>query len=91
MVPCVLVIGGGGSIGAATVQLLSTFKPAALHVIDLSENYLAELVRNLRSRPAGLAVEDFRTLPLDYGSPLMRGFLQAAEPYDICWRRLSAW
>ena len=79
----VLVIGGGGSIGAATVQLLSTFRPAALHVIDLSENYLAELVRNLRSRPEGLSVDDFRTLPLDYGSPLMRGFLQATEPYDV--------
>lgn len=79
----VLVVGGGGSIGSATVQLLSGFNPRALHVIDLSENYLAELVRNLRGRPEGLAVEDFRTLPLDYGSPLMRGFLQAAEPYDV--------
>ena len=79
----VLVIGGGGSIGAATIQLLATFRPAALHVIDLSENYLAELVRSLRGRPDGLAVEDFRTLPLDYGSPLMQSFLAAAAPYDI--------
>lgn len=79
----VLVIGGGGSIGSATVQLLSGFRPRTLHVIDLSENYLAELVRNLRGRRDGLPVEDFRTLPLDYGSPLMRAFLAAAEPYDI--------
>ena len=79
----VLAIGGGGSIGSATVRLLSGFRPRALHVIDLSENYLAELVRDLRGRPEGLAVEDFRTLPLDYGSPLMRAFLQAAEPYDV--------
>jgi len=79
----ILVVGGGGSIGGATVQLLSTFRPRTLHIIDLSENYLAELVRNLRGRADGLAVEDFRTLPLDYGSPLMRGFLAAAEPYDI--------
>ncbi len=79
----VLVIGGGGSIGSATVQLLSAFQPRTLHVIDLSENYLAELVRNLRGRRNGLGVEDFRTLPLDYGSPLMRSFLAAASPYDI--------
>lgn len=79
----VLVVGGGGSIGSATVQLLSGFRPRTLHVIDLSENYLAELVRNLRGRPDGLSVEDFRTLPLDYGSPLMRAFLEAAPPYDI--------
>lgn len=64
----------GGPIGSATVSLLSGFHPRALHVVDLSENYLAELVRNLRGRPEGLAVEDFRTLPLDYGSPLMRAF-----------------
>lgn len=79
----VLVVGGAGSIGSATIQLLSEFRPRALHVIDLSENYLAELVRNLRGRPGGLAVEDFRSLPLDYGSPLMRAFLAAADPYDI--------
>jgi FlaA1/EpsC-like NDP-sugar epimerase len=78
----VLVIGGGGSIGGATVQLLSTFRPRAIHVIDASENYLADLVRNLRGRTQGLEVEDFRTLPLNYGSPLMRSFLEAAEPYD---------
>lgn len=79
----VLVIGGGGSIGSATVSLLSGFRPRTLHIIDTSENYLAELVRNLRGRPEGLAVEDFRTLPLDYGSRLMRAFLAVSGPYDI--------
>lgn len=79
----VLVVGGGGSIGSATVHRLSGFGPRTLHVVDLSENYLAELVRNLRGRPEGLEVEDFRTLPLDYGSPLMGAFLEAAPRYDI--------
>jgi FlaA1/EpsC-like NDP-sugar epimerase len=79
----VLVVGGGGSIGGATVHRLSAYGPRTLHVVDLSENYLAELVRNLRGRPAGLDVEDFRTLPLDYGSPLMGAFLEAAPRYDI--------
>ncbi len=79
----VLVIGGAGSIGAATVGELTAFDLAALHVADLSENGLAELVRDLRSRPAGLAIRDFRTLPLDFGSPLMERFLQGQSSYDV--------
>lgn len=79
----VLVIGGGGTIGSATTALISRFAPAALHVVDQSENYLAELVRDLRGRPEGLRVADFRTLPLDYGAPIMGRFLAEAAPYDI--------
>jgi FlaA1/EpsC-like NDP-sugar epimerase len=79
----VLVVGGGGSIGSATTALLSRLEPAALHVVDQSENYLAELVRELRGRQGGLAVADFRTLPLDYGSAVMGRFLADAKPYDI--------
>lgn len=77
-----LVVGGAGSIGSATVALLADFAPACLHVADLSENYLAELVRDLRGREQGLLVDDFRALPLDYGSPIMRRFLAEAAPYD---------
>ena len=78
----VLVIGGAGSIGAATTRLVAGFAPATLHVVDQSENYLAELVRELRGEPGGLPVRDFRALPLDFRGPLMRSFLAAAEPYD---------
>jgi FlaA1/EpsC-like NDP-sugar epimerase len=77
----ILVIGGAGSIGAATVGELSLFDVAALHVVDLNENGLAELVRDLRSRPAGLSVSDFRTLPLDFGSETMRRFIEDQPPY----------
>jgi FlaA1/EpsC-like NDP-sugar epimerase len=80
----VLVIGGGGSIGSATTCVLLDCAPSAVHVIDQNENYLVELVRYLRSRPVGLANVDFRTLPIDYGSPIMERFLREAErPYDI--------
>lgn len=79
----VLVIGGAGSIGSATVAELSLFDVAALHVVDVSENGLAELTRDLRSRPAGLGIRDFRTLPLDFGSPLMQRFLEGQSPYDL--------
>jgi FlaA1/EpsC-like NDP-sugar epimerase len=79
----ILVVGGGGTIGSATTALISRFAPAALHVVDQSENYLAELVRDLRGRPEGLDVSDFRTLPLDYGAPIMGRFLADSDPYDI--------
>jgi FlaA1/EpsC-like NDP-sugar epimerase len=78
----VLVIGGAGSIGAATIAQLVQFAPDAVHVLDVSENMLAELVRDLRSRRHGLDVRDFRTLPLDFGSTMARRFLEGEEPYD---------
>ena len=78
----VLVIGGAGSIGSAVTVELADLKPAALHVIDHSENGLVELVRHLRSRPVGLEVADFQTLPLDYGAPVTGMFLRAQAPYD---------
>ncbi len=79
----VLVIGGGGSIGSATVRLLLDYRPGALHVVDLSENYLAELVRDLRS--GGVVPEDteLRFEPIDFGSPVMARFLREMPPYHL--------
>jgi len=79
----VLVIGGAGSIGAATVAEMSRFEVAAVHIVDLSENGLTELVRDLRGRPEALKVSDFRTLPLDFASPIMHRFLRDQPPYDL--------
>jgi FlaA1/EpsC-like NDP-sugar epimerase len=80
----VLIIGGGGSIGSATTRLLVDYAPSVVHVIDQNESYLVELVRYLRGRPLGLPNIDFRTLPIDYGSPIMERFLREAErPYEI--------
>jgi FlaA1/EpsC-like NDP-sugar epimerase len=78
----VLVIGGAGSIGSSTIEQITLFAPQCLHVVDVNENGLAELVRNLRSRPEGLQIEGFRTLPLDFGSSIFRRFLAEQEPYD---------
>src|ERR1700746_3342938 len=44
----ILVIGGGGSIGAATVRIILDYLPSALHIVDHNENYLAELFPELR-------------------------------------------
>ena len=78
----VLVVGGAGSIGAATVRALLPFDPAALHVMDQDENGLAELVRDLRSTGLLSGSLDLRLEPLDYGSGVARRFLAAAGPYD---------
>jgi FlaA1/EpsC-like NDP-sugar epimerase len=79
----VLVIGGAGSIGSAVVELLAALNPAVLHVIDQSENNLAELVRSLRSSQDVHISTDLRTLPLDYGGPIMAMFLASQQPYDL--------
>lgn len=78
----VLVIGGAGSIGSATLQQLMVFYPRTLHVVDTNENNLTELVRDIRSRPNRLGIPDFRALPIDFGSPVMQRFLKEEDPYD---------
>jgi len=78
----ILVIGGAGSIGSNTINLISRFEPKSLHIVDQNENGLAEVVRNLRSREEGLSVEDFQTLPLNYGNPAFKYFLADNGPYD---------
>jgi FlaA1/EpsC-like NDP-sugar epimerase len=79
----VLVIGGAGSVGTATVQLLTQFGPRTLHIVDQNENKLAELIRDLRSKPGELSVEDLRTFPIDYGSSLTHRLLCEMDPYDF--------
>lgn len=81
-----LVIGGAGSIGSAVVKELFARNPRALHVIDINENNLAELVRDIRSS-AGYGDGDFHAYCFD---PLGREFVafakhstsNATTPYD---------
>ncbi len=79
----VLIVGGAGSIGAATTQALLQRRPAAVHVVDVSENGLAELVRDVRSGPLDLGETDFQTHVFDYGSRTMQHFLNASPRFDI--------
>jgi FlaA1/EpsC-like NDP-sugar epimerase len=77
-----LVIGGAGSIGSATIRALMLHGPTALHVLDHDENGLAELVRDLRSSGLAGGLAQIRLMPLDYGAPVARQFLRRAGPYD---------
>lgn len=76
----ILVIGAAGSIGAAFVRVLARYSMGALHLIDISENNLVEVVRDFRSSGEALP-EDFRTFAIDFSGPEMDALL-AAESYD---------
>jgi FlaA1/EpsC-like NDP-sugar epimerase len=78
---CFLVIGGAGSIGQAVVKEIFKRKPRVLHVVDISENNLVELVRDIRSS-LGYIDGDFETLPLDCGSVEFDAFVQSKNKYD---------
>ena len=60
----VLVIGGAGSIGKSVVLELLKLNPKCLHVVDISENELVELVRYIRSS-SRFTVNEFKTFCLD--------------------------
>ena len=62
-----LVIGGAGSIGQAVTKEIFKRNPSKLHVVDISENDMVELVRDLRSS-YGYIDGDFQTFALDIGS-----------------------
>lgn len=76
-----LVIGGAGSIGQSVVKEIFKQKPKVLHVVDLSENNMVELVRDLRSS-IGYIDGDFRTFSIDCGSSIFEALLKFHGPYD---------
>jgi len=76
-----LVIGGAGSIGQAVVKEIFKRNPVKLHVVDISENNLAELVRDIRSS-FGYIKGDFKTFALDIGSIEYDAFIKSDGKYD---------
>jgi len=77
----ILIIGGAGSIGSAVSKILFQLNPSKLHVIDISENNLAELVRDLRSSHGYMSGE-FATFCIDSGSVEFDFFLKMNDCYD---------
>lgn len=76
-----LVIGGAGSIGSATTKEIFKRNPKKLHVVDISENNMVELVRDIRSS-FGYIDGDFQTFALDIGSIEYDAFWEADGDYD---------
>ncbi len=76
-----LVLGGAGSIGSAVVKEIFSRNPKKLHVVDISENNLTELVRDIRSS-YGYIDGDFATFALDVGSQIYDAFFENDGKYD---------
>lgn len=77
-----LVIGGAGTIGQSVCKEIFKRSPKALHIVDVSENNLVELVRDIRSS-LGYIQGDFQTLPLDCGSLEFDVFVEQSKfKYD---------
>lgn len=76
-----LVLGGAGSIGQAVTKEIFKRNPKKLHVVDLSENNMVELVRDIRSS-FGYIDGDFQTFALDIGSREYDAFIAQDGEYD---------
>jgi len=76
-----LVIGGAGSIGQALTKEIFKRDPKALHVVDISENNMVELVRDIRSTE-GYGSGDFKTFALDCGGVEFEALITNEGPYD---------
>lgn len=76
-----LVLGGAGSIGQAVTKEIFKRNPKKLHVVDISENNMVELVRDIRSS-FGYINGDFQTFALDIGSVEYDAFIKADGKYD---------
>jgi FlaA1/EpsC-like NDP-sugar epimerase len=76
-----LVLGGAGSIGQAVSKEIFKRNPKKIHVVDINENNLTELVRDIRSS-SGYIEGDFKTFALDIGSVEYDAFIQFDGQYD---------
>jgi len=76
-----LVIGGAGSIGQAVTKEIFKRNPKKLHVVDISENNMVELVRDIRSS-LGYIDGEFKTFALDIGSIQYDAFIKSDGQYD---------
>lgn len=73
-----LVIGGAGTIGSNYVKAaLRGFEPSAMYVVDIDENSLTELTRELRAGEGYNVPEEYITEPIDLGSDLFYRFFKA--------------
>lgn len=77
------VIGGAGTIGSSFIKALLRFCPAQLVVVDLNENGLAELTRDLRSTFGLTMPDDYRTYTIDFASPIFERIFREERGFDI--------
>lgn len=79
----VCVIGGAGSIGSSFIKALLRFEPKCVVVIDLNENGLAELVRDVRSTNGLYVPDEFRCYTLNFADPIFERIFREEKGFDI--------
>ena len=79
----VCVIGGAGSIGSSFIKALLHFEPKKVIVIDLNENGLAELVRDVRSTDGLFCPDEFRCYTLNFADPIFERIFREEKGFDI--------
>lgn len=79
----VCVVGGAGSIGSSFIKALLRFEPQSVVVIDLNENGLAELVRDVRSTIDLYVPQDFRCYTLNFADPIFERICREERGFDI--------
>lgn len=79
----VLVIGGAGSIGSSFIKAVLNFKPSKLVVVDINENGLTELVRDLRSTKGQFVPPTFLTYPISFDSGAFKKIFKSNGGFDI--------
>ena len=79
----VCVIGGAGSIGSSFIKAILRFDPKSVVVVDLNENSLAELVRDVRSTNGLYVPDEFRCYTLNFADPIFERIFREDKGYDI--------
>lgn len=77
------VIGGAGTIGSSFIKAILRFEPASVVIIDLNENGLAELVRDVRSTEGLFVPDEFRCYPLNFADPIFERIFREEKGFDI--------
>lgn len=79
----VCVIGGAGSIGSSFIKAVLRFEPKSVVVVDLNENGLAELVRDVRSTDGLFVPDEFRCYTLNFADPIFERIFREEKGFDI--------
>ena len=79
----VCVIGGAGSIGSSFIKAVLRFEPKSMVVVDLNENGLAELVRDVRSTQGLYCPDEFRCYTLNFADPIFERIFREEKGFDI--------
>ena len=79
----VCVIGGAGSIGSSFIKAILQFEPKSVVVVDLNENGLAELVRDVRSTDGLYVPDEFRCYTLNFADPIFERIFREEKGFDI--------